>query len=94
MAKQHVIMYDDLFFLCTHNISVNSSQQALQISCELLRLQELLRILKWVAKLLPILEHQMNLSLIDFLVFELQGRVWLLFWQTNDLRSVKRQVSS
>ena len=36
--------------------------------------------------------NEMNLDLIDFPAFESQGRVWLLFWQTDDFRLVKQQV--
>ena len=32
--------------------------------------------------------------LIDFLAFESQGRVWLLFWQTGDFRSVNNRFLS
>ena len=38
--------------------------------------------------------NEMNLDLIDFPAFESQGRVWLLFWQTDDFRSVKQQDCS
>ena len=38
------------------------------------------------------LDNEMNLDLNDFLIFESQGRVWLLFWQIDDSRSVKQQV--
>ena len=36
--------------------------------------------------------NEINLDLIDFPAFESQGRVWLLFWQTDDFRLVKQQV--
>ena len=35
-----------------------------------------------------------NLDWIDFLVFGPQGRVWILFWQIGDSRSVEQHVKS
>ena len=38
--------------------------------------------------------HRMKFDWIDFLAFKSQGKVCLLFWQTDDYSSLKQQVVS